>query len=293
MTKKLICKTAFIIITSSCNVNCLHCFYNQDSFRKKADRLSQENLDSILNKVKDAGFTEVCLTGGEPMTRKKEVLFCVQRCKELGLDVNVDTNGIFLNSEIVKELSDAGVTKLFLSAMYLNKQLLVDLQSNKIPFSVVHILTKENLESLPEVIKQADKNGHELVIQPAYINKDNKYYDRLSFRNLSEVQWNYLITEIKPWLEKNKKQKYWSLIQGYYNKTKGAVKPTYCHMGVDDLVVDSDGSVFPCFHRQDLLAGNIVTDDFDLILRNLVKFSKQTKSAKCFGEHCLSLYYSI
>lgn len=293
MTKKSICKTAFLIITSSCNVNCLHCFYNQDSFRKKEDSLNIKDLTLIVEKVKKAGFTEVCITGGEPMTRKNEVLSCARRCKELGLDVNIDTNGTFLNTEIVKELADIGVTKLFLSAMYLNKQLLADLQKYELAFSVVSILTKSNLESLPEIIRQAEVGGYELVLQPAYINKENKHYDKLSFSKLTDAQWEYLLKEIEPWTEKNKKQKYLELIQGFYKKMNKAIQPKYCHMGVDDMIIDSDGSVFPCFHRQDLLAGNVIEDDFELILEKLTKFSEQTKDARCFGEHCLSLYYSI
>jgi radical SAM protein with 4Fe4S-binding SPASM domain len=61
-------------------------------------------------------------------------------------------------------------------------------------------------------------------------------------------------------------------------------------MGEQTFMIDSDGSVYPCFHRRDMKAGNILDDSIDAIDAKLGHFYQDLKDAPCFGEHCISLF---
>lgn len=63
-------------------------------------------------------------------------------------------------------------------------------------------------------------------------------------------------------------------------------------MGTNDIIIDSDGDIFPCFHRQDLLVGNILKESLKDILLRMGGVAIQLKNAPCLGEHCLSLFYA-
>ena len=64
-------------------------------------------------------------------------------------------------------------------------------------------------------------------------------------------------------------------------------------MGTQGLVIDADGAVYPCFHRHDLLAGNLMHDPWETIVKRLRNMGEPLLGAPCFGEHCLSMFAGI
>lgn len=286
-------KTAFIIVTSKCNHNCHYCFYQQDAFRQKEDKFTSQNLIKLIKDLKAHNFNEITFTGGEPLLKKQFLIKGIRKASQLGFIVNLDTNGTLLNEKLIKKLRSAGLTKIYLSGQYIQSlpANILDPTSRLLPIVVIHVITKENLKNLKKIIDITQKLSIKLIVQPAYIKKSYQYFDKLSTRNLNNQQWIYFKKTLKHWGEKSKKQKYVNLILAYYKNKKFAY-PKNCHMGVSDIVVDSDGSVFPCFHRQDLLAGNIFQKPFEDILSKIKIFSKKTRNAACFGEYCLSLFYN-
>ncbi|MBU1177331.1 radical SAM protein [Patescibacteria group bacterium] len=283
-------KTAFIIITSRCNLSCSYCFYQQENFRKKKDKLSFSNLSQLINELKVNKFNEITITGGEPLLRKKITLEIIKLAADNDFNVNLNTNGLLLDQEVVKTLKQLNGFKVYLSSQYLDyfeEKYLKHLISF-LPVAIIHVVTKKNLKDLEKMIKLADNFNIELIIQPAYINKGYKYFNQLSLINLDDQELNYFKNNLKQWAENNNKKKYFNLISSYYESGKS---PNICHMGVDDIIIDSNGSVYPCFHRQDLIAGNVLKNSLGDILINIKKFSKQINNASCFGEHCISLFY--
>ena len=56
----------------------------------------------------------------------------------------------------------------------------------------------------------------------------------------------------------------YSYIQLFHDLIKG-IKPTNmmtCFMGTSAVIIDYYGDVYPCFHRKDLYAGNILKHNF-------------------------------
>jgi len=284
-------KSAYIIITSKCNYQCLYCFYCQDDFRIKEDKINVRNLREILEKLKLNNFNEITLTGGEPFLRKNLVISSTKIANHLGLRTNIDTNGSLLDKETALKLKSSGSCFLYLSIGAIFNIATCRAIKEIIPTNLIYVITKENLKNLEEAMKIAEKLAINLILQPAYVRKDYRYYNKLSVNDLDDKEWSYFKSLLEHWGKKNNRENYVETIISFYKNLKESC-PKFCHMGRNDLVIDSDGSVYPCFHRQDLLAGNILEDSFDDILSKIKTFTKHTEKAPCFGEHCLSLFYN-
>ena len=73
----------------------------------------------------------------------------------------------------------------------------------------------------------------------------------------------------------------------------GGLRPEECLMGSSCFVVNADGTVLPCFHREDLPCGSTQTDTPEEILSRLRNHASHLRGAPCIGEHCLTLSTSI
>ena len=93
-------KLASIVFTQGCNFKCAYC-QNSDLLSIKTEGLIDEKeIFNYLEKRKKV-LDGVVITGGEPTIQPNLTLF-IQRVKDLGLKVKLDTNGS--NPEIIKKL---------------------------------------------------------------------------------------------------------------------------------------------------------------------------------------------
>jgi len=285
-------KTAFIITTSRCNKSCSYCFYKQDNFRKNSDKISLSDASKLVKDLKEFGFGEITITGGEPLLKKELSLNIAKEANKENFIVNFDTNGTLFDQEIIEDFKKINKFRIYLSSQYLDflRDFSLRELSSIFPITIIHVVTKENLNNLRKTIEMADRHKTQLIIQPAYINQEYQNFKELSLKNLNNQEQINFENILKKWAERNKKKEYFNLICSYYAKNKSGY-PNNCHMGSDDIVIDSDGSVYPCFHRQDLISGNILKEPLKDILIKTKDLSKQISNASCFGEHCLSLFY--
>lgn len=93
-------KLASIVFTQGCNFKCAYC-QNSDLLGIKTEGIiSEKEIFDYLEKRKKV-LDGVVITGGEPTIQPNLTLF-IQRVKDLGLKVKLDTNGS--NPEIIKKL---------------------------------------------------------------------------------------------------------------------------------------------------------------------------------------------
>lgn len=84
-------KIASLVFTGGCNLNCLYC-HNRDLVKKPFDhQIADTSVLEYLSKRADM-IEGVCITGGEPLLQP-DLLRFVERVKEFGLSVKLDTNG--------------------------------------------------------------------------------------------------------------------------------------------------------------------------------------------------------
>lgn len=88
-------------ITNECNLRCRHCYMNADKHLE--NELSTSEIISLLNTFRANGGEELCLTGGEP-TIRKDFKRIVDHAYNLGLDIDILTNGLLLTEKLINEI---------------------------------------------------------------------------------------------------------------------------------------------------------------------------------------------
>jgi len=103
---------AFFAITKKCSLKCEHCF-EWDNLNKK-EVLSAEDLITITSRLKDTGFAQVHLSGGEPMLRIDAIEKLVPHFRD-SMEFYVLTSGFNCDENNIIRLKKAGVTGIVVS----------------------------------------------------------------------------------------------------------------------------------------------------------------------------------
>ena len=100
-------------ITSKCNLNCAYC-HNSNYINSNDDKSTEEIIKLITNLKQSNNINKVLLTGGEPLMNK-DVIKIVKSISDLGIKVDMVSNGILLTEKMMKELDNAGLKRIRLS----------------------------------------------------------------------------------------------------------------------------------------------------------------------------------
>lgn len=86
----------FFELTYLCNLNCPYCYVGSE---RKKNELTTEEWFNVINQVPWYSF--VTLVGGEPLLRKDFIPILEKTAKKTFSKLNVVTNGILINDEII------------------------------------------------------------------------------------------------------------------------------------------------------------------------------------------------
>ncbi len=92
-----------IELTQKCNLNCIYCYSRLKNVKR-----------GIYGNLEEAEAVTISQYG-EPLLDLDGVKKAVEFCKDLGLRVDLQTNGTLLNEEIIKELKDLGLDLIMIS----------------------------------------------------------------------------------------------------------------------------------------------------------------------------------
>ena len=291
-------ETLFIVLTTECNKDCPYCFYITGYQEKVESKLSPESISGFLDCLKKFGLRQVIFTGGEPFLCK-DLFAALKISSEMGLHNLLITNGSFLSETIFPEIVESGVNAISVSVDSLegesNKNLMQAIKgisgSGLIHVTLITPITRKNLSEIENIYKFSKSLSIGQIFQPAFIPEYNRFSEQLSLRNLNKDEWIILKKTLNQWAKDYGAENYNNLVFSFY-EGKGT-KPKKCFMGSDAFVLNANGDLFPCFHRKELVIGNIIEDRFDEILKNLNRFSNELSKAQCFGEHCMSLFTDL
>jgi radical SAM protein with 4Fe4S-binding SPASM domain len=93
--------------TGACNYNCVYCNVDANC-EASPDELDTEWGLKLVDQVAEFGSQWFGIKGGEPLIRK-DIFTIIAHAKELGLEVNLLTNGYFVDGEILENLSKYNV----------------------------------------------------------------------------------------------------------------------------------------------------------------------------------------
>jgi MoaA/NifB/PqqE/SkfB family radical SAM enzyme len=97
-------RNIFFHILTACNLSCRHCYINKE--QHGIETLSKEKIGKWLTIFADPGkMTNVIFLGGEP-TLHPDLPFAIQKAKELGFFVTVDSNGFLFHDLLEKTTPD-------------------------------------------------------------------------------------------------------------------------------------------------------------------------------------------
>ena len=285
---------AFILPTTKCDVRCEHCFYEVGH----ADRVEEVDylypLDEALDQLCRQGLQQVIITGGEPLASPR-LIELVEMCAARVMHVLLLTHGNLLDEARLAELERAGVDDLSISAHRVTDALTRTIQtilfhSPYIP-TLLSCLTRNNLDQVAPIQELAERFNLPVIFSPAYIPDEVPAHGQLSLHGLDEAERVELLARLEAWADSQGTVPYLHLLKGLHGGLSS--QPGHCPMGTSGMVIDADGSVYPCFHRRDLCAGNLIVHPWETIEANLGVMGKQLQGANCFGEHCVALFSGI
>ena len=111
-----------ISLTDNCNLRCIYCMPEDQTFRPNADLLQDDEIFLLARLFASLGFDKIRLTGGEPTVRAHIVDIVRGIASTPGIrNVSMTTNGLLL-SRLAGQLADAGLKRVNVSLDTLNPE---------------------------------------------------------------------------------------------------------------------------------------------------------------------------
>jgi len=264
--------SASIEITNNCNSNCIYCY---NSLRSKS-QLNLSNFIKILKILEKNGIFQIKLSGGEPTTHSEFLEFSNQLSKfkfnnslvtNLLIDdvkiidsINVNFNHVGISIDGPEKIHD----KLRGKGSF--KKIMSVLPKIKIKKIMYVTISKINCDHLKSIIKLAEKLNFDGVVFLIYKPQGHQIKHRHE-------------------LELTKSDIYLFFKNIIFIKNKSKLNISYhdedCGAGIDLFNIKVNGDVSLCAFSN-LLAGNILVDDFYYINKRM-----KTVRKKCKGKCCI------
>jgi radical SAM protein with 4Fe4S-binding SPASM domain len=108
-----------LALTYKCNLTCRFCYAGCNCTVNPTgsnDELGIEDFKKIIDTIyNEAKVPSISFTGGEPTLRKDVLLACTEYAKNLGMRVNLITNGTLINEQYANDLKSAGLDSVQVS----------------------------------------------------------------------------------------------------------------------------------------------------------------------------------
>ena len=285
------------VLTTNCNLNCSHCYFNTGARKKCINELNFNDFVSFLKRNKEH-ISKVTLTGGEPLlySRFKDII-CFFKKENIAFSLN--TNLTLMDKEKLGLILSAPVKSISVSfdapldykgdllhkghaAAVKNLKMLLKNKKN-IPIRVVSILSRQNYLKAEEIY-QSFKNLdiYDFSFQPVYVPK--KYSEKYSLSSLPKKELKELFLKLKQWAKEQNYGQFLKFLENYY--LKGKIMKFQC-AALKTLYIEPDGKVYSC------LNSSIVLGDFNSLkiadLINSRAFRKEKTKAlnlSCFTDRC-------
>ena len=288
-------------ITDLCNLKCRHCYSETSSVKDLPLRELKKIFDKYLKTIlKWNAKGEISLTGGEPILREDFfglLDYIHERWKEYPcFSVNIMSNGTCITRELVSQfksywpmlplvqISMDGVTKKTHEELRgkgtfeKTKRSFSLLKQNRISTALHFVVHKGNYKDAFDILKFGSNLGaRRVTVSRLVLEGRGVHLKMLTLSQLREL-WIHLSEMCLDFYPKNmflarSRCDLWHLVDtasALYSLKWGVQKNAFpphlqigqrCPIGINGLVVDADGTVFPC-RRLPIPLGNITKDTF-------------------------------
>ncbi|MHA1380403.1 MAG: anaerobic sulfatase maturase [Candidatus Helarchaeota archaeon] len=303
-----------------CNLNCTYCFYKRVELVYPAvecPRMSVEVAENIIQKYLNERLNNsiFCWQGGEPtlmgLDFYRTVIELQKRYGKGGQSVSniLQTNGILLNEEWASFLHDY---KFFVGLSLDGPQKIHDrfritkngsgtwnkvmnsaeiLREFNVEFNILCVISKANVNNANELYKFFRENEFDyLQFIPALECTNDKM---APFSPTKEEYGKFLCEMFDLWRKNGFETVHIRTFENLLSTYLGQLMDS-CPFGEkcsDYIVIEWNGNVFPCdfYVRQDLKLGNLLNDDFSIIMEKREKIFAYKK--KKLGNECLNCHW--
>lgn len=269
-----------INITMKCNLNCKMCF-NRFHKVQKINELSVDEIKEFLDQIKEhtGDKTMVSLSGGECLLEPEKTIEVAQHAKNLDFyGLSVVTNGTLITEEFAKKAKEIEL-KVMVSLDgcsskehdFLRGKGAFDktikgikiLKKHGVFVATNYMIHKDNVDRLPEYFELANELG---VSKARYISfkkmgsgKENTCLEVVPFDELIEIVYDFYINN-----PKYKELLGIGLLGAFATQCRLKIKRGWCGTGRNSILLDSDGSIYPCSGHTfpEFKAGNIRKKSF-------------------------------
>lgn len=292
-------KTLFFLVNSVCDIACTYCFYTTGYEKRSKNRIHPETADYVSERITSVGFNTVILTGGDPLhSRFKHetyVLICALKTKECKVIVN--TSAALLTDDDFDTIVKLGVDRVDVSidshdagihdsqrGRHADAVRTITGLINRGYHSIATttVVTPANASTLPETVAWLRSLGVKNIrIQRAFLPGKTSSEDDVMCEDMRKCVSQLSDAHVRAYIE---------LTERVFRNETPLSGPT-CQMGKEYFVCDATGVLTPCFHRFDLVLGNLFSDPIDAIRRSLERNELTAYTMPpCFGKHCVSLF---
>jgi MoaA/NifB/PqqE/SkfB family radical SAM enzyme len=292
-------KKLFLFANGVCDIACDYCYYSTKYDTRDRARIKPNQAFGVAQKIKDCGFGLVVLTGGDPLQSrlKHETYFLIEELKKQGLPVVVNTSGAGLDETDVQRI--------------------IDLDIDRVDFSIdshlseIHNAERGMFQESVNAMRGLLDSGFSRVATVTVVGKHNfdSLQDTLIWFSTVGVKDSHVHLAFEPGFDLSEKIKQLNGMQkvlpylGYEHafqhlehtlRVFSGDSPhpmAQCQMGKVYFICNPEGVLTPCFHRKDLILGNLFTDSVKSIL-TVMNQNELTSTVvpSCYGPHCASLF---
>ncbi len=268
-----------LAITNKCALQCDHC-YAWDILNQK-DKLNEEDLALIINKLQELGTGQIHLTGGEPLIKLDILVNLISNAKNT-TNFWINTSGFKLTNEAAKRLKKSGLTGVFISLDHFDEDAHNNFRKFKdayywaingaksaianrlvVAFSVCVTNDFVNEENLLAYMKLAKKVGVHFVqfLEPKAVGHYKGKDVALTQEHIELLESFYVKMNFsKEYLD-------FPIINyhGYYQRRQG------CFAGGNrSMYIDTEGNINACTFCHSS-SGNVLNEDFENQLEAMTK----------------------
>ena len=190
-----------ISLTDHCNLRCIYCMPEDQTFRPNAELLQDEEILFLARTFASLGFDKIRLTGGEPTIRANVVELVRGIAATPGIaSLSMTTNGVLL-SRLAKPLKEAGLQRVNISIDTLDPEKFRRLTRwGKLDDVWKGILAAEEVGLAPVKLNAVVVKGYneDDVIDLAALTIDRpwqmRYIEMMPFAGVTDIQTQQIIT---------------------------------------------------------------------------------------------------
>jgi sulfatase maturation enzyme AslB (radical SAM superfamily) len=295
-------------ITGTCQLSCSYCFYETGVNKRPIGYVNLDTVKSVIPQIAEV-FDKIVLTGGEPLLHPnfKEVVTII---KKTGLRLELLTDGIYLNEEIIELLIKIGIERIAVSLDSINH---IDNEQYRSPkkkspkttettiknlryfaahkpdnleIVVLQTITRTNVSCILPMQHFCNSLNINHIVHPADVPNNSLELRSICWNNASSDEIRQLEECMINWANGDfNKLEYVDLA---VDLIKGVnISKVTCPMGDSSYFINTDGVMYPCFHREDYPMGMVNNQSISKLLENSTFIPMKSKPCGALRCACM------